>query len=76
MPAAAKPRGTPVCLTENTSDMRWAGVVWLSRCELAGVMGPYPRPMSAAASAAPGIAFDPPGHFGIVGEWCTLVRGY
>ena len=39
-PASAPPSGTPVCLTENTSDMRCAGVVRASRCELAGVIGP------------------------------------
>ena len=39
-PASPAPSGTPVCLTENTSDMRCAGVVRDSRCELAGVIGP------------------------------------
>ena len=38
-PASMPPAGTPVCLTENTSDMRCAGVVRASRCELAGVIG-------------------------------------
>jgi hypothetical protein len=44
------PSGTPVCLTENTSDMRCAGVVWASNQELAGVIGPYPRPISRPPS--------------------------
>jgi len=39
-PASMLPTGTPVCLIENTSDMRCAGVVRASTCELAGVMGP------------------------------------
>ena len=39
-PVIATPTGTPVCLIENTK-LRWcAGVVWISTCELAGVMGP------------------------------------
>lgn len=39
-PASMPPAGTPVCLIENTSAMRCAGVVSASRCELAGVIGP------------------------------------
>ena len=39
-PASMPPAGTPVCLIENTSDMRCAGVVSANRCELAGVIGP------------------------------------
>ena len=48
------PTGTPVCLIENTSDMRWGGVVRSNRKELAGVMGPYPMPTSTAPIAAQG----------------------
>ena len=29
--ASTPPSGTPVCLIENTSDMRWAGVLRISR---------------------------------------------
>ena len=39
-PAIMPPTGTPVCLIENTSEMRWAGVVCASSQELAGVIGP------------------------------------
>jgi hypothetical protein len=39
-PASIPPSGTPVCLSENTSDMRCAGVVSASSQELAGVIGP------------------------------------
>ena len=38
--ASIAPSGTPVCLTENVSDIRCAGVVRISRWELAGVIGP------------------------------------
>ena len=34
------PRGTPVCLTENTRPMRCGGVARARICELAGVIGP------------------------------------
>ena len=39
-PANMLPKGTPVCLMENTSDIWCLGVVRASRCELAGVIGP------------------------------------
>jgi hypothetical protein len=39
-PASMLPKGTPVCLSENTRDIWSLGVVRASRCELAGVIGP------------------------------------
>ena len=39
-PANAPPRGTPVCLMENTRGIRRGGVVRARIWELAGVVGP------------------------------------
>src|SRR5581483_6239468 len=55
-PAIAAPAGTPVCLIENVSAMRDGGVVRASTCEEAGVMGPYPNPITTGASASSTIA--------------------
>mgnify|MGYP006921742857 CR=1 FL=1 len=53
-PASMLPTGTPVCLMEKTSDIRCGGVVRASTCELAGVIGPYPRPINTAPKAMAG----------------------
>ena len=39
-PASAAPAGTPVCLIENVSAMRAAGVVRIRTADEAGVIGP------------------------------------
>ena len=50
-PANAAPPGTPVCLIEKTSAMRPGGAVRASTSEEAGVMAPYPRPITMGATA-------------------------
>lgn len=50
-PATTPPRGTPVCLMEKTRAYRRGSVVLASMELLAGVIGPYPRPMSMEPSA-------------------------
>lgn len=41
----APPRGTPVCLMEETTDIMEYGVARTSKWELAGVTGPSPVPL-------------------------------
>lgn len=48
-PITAMPTGNPACLTEKARPMRCAGVTCASNCELDGVMGPTPNPISTMA---------------------------
>ena len=50
MPAAAKPSGTPVCLTEKTRLNQARGTRWLRIWAEAGLIGPWAKPMKATAT--------------------------
>ena len=71
-PPSAAPAGTPVCLIENVSAMRSGGAVRARIWDEAGVIGPYPAPMTSGARissatpafvhAATGTSSNPAAH--------------